>query len=52
MNRTPEAQAVLDGVRDLLPTFRERSPLGRNRRPHVHHAGSVVLGRALQVVDE
>ncbi|UMG92345.1 acyl-CoA dehydrogenase family protein [Nocardioides sp. TF02-7] len=25
MNRPPEVQAVLDGVRDLLPTFRERA---------------------------
>jgi 3-hydroxy-9,10-secoandrosta-1,3,5(10)-triene-9,17-dione monooxygenase len=25
MNRTPEVQSVLDGVRDLLPTFRDRA---------------------------
>jgi len=32
MNRTPEAQAVLDGVRDLLPTFRERGEEGERLR--------------------
>ncbi|WP_183098185.1 3-hydroxy-9,10-secoandrosta-1,3,5(10)-triene-9,17-dione monooxygenase oxygenase subunit [Nocardioides pelophilus] len=32
MNRTPEVQAVLDGVRDLLPTFRERADEGDRLR--------------------
>ena len=32
MNRTPEVQAVLDGVRDLLPTFRERGEEGERLR--------------------
>jgi 3-hydroxy-9,10-secoandrosta-1,3,5(10)-triene-9,17-dione monooxygenase len=32
MNRTSEAQAVLDGVSDLLPTFRERSDEGERLR--------------------
>jgi len=32
MNRSPEVQAVLDGVRDLLPTFRDRSDEGERLR--------------------
>ena len=32
MNRSTEAQSVLDGVRDLLPTFRERSDEGDRLR--------------------
>jgi 3-hydroxy-9,10-secoandrosta-1,3,5(10)-triene-9,17-dione monooxygenase len=32
MNRTPEVQAVLDGVRDLLPTFRDRADEGDRLR--------------------
>ncbi len=32
MNRSTEAQSVLDGVRDLLPTFRERSDEGERLR--------------------
>ncbi len=32
MNRTTEVQSVLDGVRDLLPTFRERADEGERLR--------------------
>ncbi|WP_322936413.1 3-hydroxy-9,10-secoandrosta-1,3,5(10)-triene-9,17-dione monooxygenase oxygenase subunit [Nocardioides bizhenqiangii] len=32
MNRSAEVQSVLDGVRDLLPTFRERSDEGERLR--------------------
>ena len=32
MNRTTEVQSVLDGVRDLLPTFRERADEGDRLR--------------------
>ena len=32
MNRSTEVQAVLDGVRDLLPTFRERGEEGERLR--------------------
>jgi 3-hydroxy-9,10-secoandrosta-1,3,5(10)-triene-9,17-dione monooxygenase len=32
MNRTAEVQSVLDGVRDLLPTFRERADEGERLR--------------------
>ena len=32
MNRSTEVQAVLDGVNDLLPTFRERAEEGERLR--------------------
>lgn len=32
MNRSPEVQAVLDGVNDLLPTFRDRADEGERLR--------------------
>ena len=32
MNRSAEVQSVLDGVRDLLPTFRERADEGERLR--------------------